>query len=86
MIGRRLVVPTEYIPLEHERTFVPKPIGVTYTCEKCNDGDMVLDTSVKPDFIGEHLMFKHICTNPTCDCTMMLPKQYPYVEWVKEET
>lgn len=70
-----------FTPKEHEETFNVKPIGVKYICEFCNEGEMktVAGSEVK---MGFPPMFDHKCTK--CGKTMLLPKMYPYIEWVHE--
>ena len=66
----------------HEETFDITPIGVKYICEFCNEGEMVRDTS-QTVLMSDPPMFQHICTK--CGKTMILPKVYPYIEWVPVE-
>lgn len=60
---------------KHEKSFHVYPIGIKYTCEFCNEGEMIIDTSKQK----EHNLFPHTCTK--CHKTMFLPKMYPYIEW-----
>jgi len=74
-----------YIPKEHEFVFKPIPIGVGYTCEFCNEGELIHDVSIVADPntpVGSNL-FPHKCSN--CNRVMWLPKVYPYIEWKKGE-
>lgn len=62
------------------------PVGVRYICEFCNEGEMKFDRS-QPVGIPEPgmmpTMFPHVCEK--CGKAMLLPKMYPYVDWVKKE-
>ena len=67
---------------EHEQAFNIKPVGVKYICELCNDGEMIVDP------YGDTLMsnpplIPHKCNK--CSGTMHLPKQYPYIEWIRDD-
>lgn len=70
-----------YTPKEHEFIFRPTPIGVGYTCEFCNEGEMVFDKDSKDNYDATKNLYKHKCTN--CNSNMLLPKVYPYIEWSK---
>lgn len=69
---------------EHERVFELVPIGIKYICEFCNKGEqrMSPDNSFNPSD-GKPLMLKHVCSE--CGKEMMLPKPYPFVEWIPKE-
>lgn len=65
-----------------------KPVGVSYRCEFCNEGEMIFD--VKAVMTNQVIiapnqapLFPHICTK--CNKTMKLQKQYPYIDWIKLE-
>lgn len=68
---------------DHEETFDVKPIGVKYKCEFCNIGEQKLVTGKPVEIIDCQLppLREHKCTK--CGKTMMLPKAYPYIEWVE---
>lgn len=72
---------SESIRQPHEKEFKVNPIGVMYICEFCNEGEMKVDIigTIKTD-IGVPL-FPHKCTK--CGKTMHLPKQYPYIDWIR---
>ena len=69
-----------------ERTFDIKPVGVKYICEFCNEGEMVYENN-QPIFVEtintQPVMHSHVCTK--CGKTMLLPKMYPYIEWISDE-
>lgn len=69
---------------DHEEMFDIKPVGIRYICEFCNEGEMktVPGSEAKLSFPP---MFDHKCTK--CGKMMLLPKIYPYIEWIpsKEE-
>ena len=67
-----------YTPKEHEELFDIKPIGVRYICEYCNEGEMIYDRTV----IIDQLLKKHTCNH--CNGELLLPKVYPYIEWIPE--
>lgn len=69
-------------PSEHERTFPIKPIGVKYICEFCNEGEMVHNDN-EPIRMSNPPLISHRCTK--CGKDMLLPKVYPYVEWIPAE-
>lgn len=69
-----------FVPNEHERTFNVTPIGVKYICEFCNKGEMKYSPS--DEVISSMSLLFHKCTN--CGKAMMLPKMYPYIEWIEE--
>lgn len=71
-------------PSEHERTFPIKPIGVKYICEFCGEGEMKVSEDAHTFVLTSNPpLIKHVCTK--CGKEMLLPKSYPYVEWVAEE-
>ncbi|MCM1230756.1 MAG: hypothetical protein NC489_11530 [Ruminococcus flavefaciens] len=65
------------------------PVAISYTCEFCGKGKMV----VRKDHLanlGIHistekgpLMIDHVCTE--CGKFMKLPEPYPKLEWVGKE-
>ena len=71
-----------YDPKPFEETFELKPIGVKRICEHCNEGEMKYtmqnEFSSVDNFVSS--MKKHQCTK--CGGVLMLPKIYPYIEWV----
>lgn len=71
-----------FTPREHERVFSIKPVGVKYICEFCGEGEMkhIPSSEVK---LNIPPLFNHKCTN--CGKIMMLPKMYPYIEWIPAE-
>jgi len=74
-----------YVPKEFEATFELKPIGVKRICEHCNEGEMEYvfeDTAGSFDNFKTS-MKKHRCKK--CGGELLLPKIYPYIEWVKVE-
>lgn len=76
----------QYTPINNEKLYKASPVMVTYTCERCNNGEMILDQHTMPRQIGNTaLMFRHQCDNPECGYFMELPKQYPYIEWIRKE-
>ena len=77
-----------YQPKKGEEVFEIKPVGVRYKCEHCKKGEMKVEMEPGKDpFIwSEKLgrgMVQHKCTN--CQLELLLPKQYPYIEWVPLE-
>ena len=75
--------------LPHEETFEIRPVGIRYRCEFCHEGEMkyendqpvmIEDLSLKS---SKPRMHTHRCTK--CNKTMLLPKIYPYIEWICEE-
>lgn len=71
-------------PSEHERTFPIKPIGVKYICEFCGEGEMKVSEDARTFVLTSNPpLIKHVCTK--CGKEMLLPKSYPYVEWVPVE-
>ena len=68
----------------HEEAFDVKPVGIRYICELCGEGEMRLHDDgpvmVEAVYPPRPPLRKHICTK--CGGTMMLPKAYPYIEWV----
>ena len=71
-----------YQPKEHEATFPIEPIGVKRICEHCGEGEMVRDPC-EPIRMSNPPLFPHNCTK--CGGKLLLPKGYPYIEWVPEE-
>lgn len=73
-----------FTPNKNEETFDVKPIGVRYRCEFCNIGEQKLVTG-KPvvlEAVGSFPKLReHKCTH--CGKIMMLPKAYPYIEWIE---
>ena len=71
---------------EHEKMFNIKPVGIKYKCEFCNDGEMKLVTEDLPFIYEDEMpnMHPHRCTK--CGKMMLLPKMYPYIEWVPEDS
>jgi hypothetical protein len=69
---------------EHERFFDVHPVGVKYICEFCNEGEMKVDTEDEERLYiptdRNKFMIKHKCTK--CGKTLLLPKSYPYIEWI----
>ena len=70
-----------YEPKEYEATFSIKPIGVKRICEHCSEGEMVRDHD-EPIRMTNPPLFPHKCKR--CGGTLLLPKTYPYIEWVSE--
>lgn len=75
---------------ENEERFEIRPIGIRYKCPYCHEGEMksiIGEESlikIKNDGkINNPLLFRHICTK--CNKTLLLPKQYPYIEWEKND-
>lgn len=73
-----------YTPKNHEEIFNVKPIGVRYICEFCHNGEMIASNS-DPIILTDGIphMRKHYCN--ICGAQMMLPKTYPYIEWVEDK-
>lgn len=67
----------------HEETFPIKPVGVKYKCEFCGVGEQVVDPDCHSVIMTNPPLIQHKCTY--CGKIMNLPKQYPRVEWVKED-
>lgn len=69
---------------DHEEMFDVKPVGVRYRCELCEKGEMVVDHQegemIKLAVDVKPMLIRHQCTK--CKGTMMLPKSYPYIEWI----
>ena len=67
---------------EHEETFPVRPVGIKYRCEFCNEGEQILDKSEKLVISAgqKPKLRKHKCNK--CGKEMMLPKAYPYIEWL----
>jgi DNA-directed RNA polymerase subunit RPC12/RpoP len=77
-----------FVPSEHERTFSVKPVGVKYICEHCGEGEMIADTETPLSIpvnaiVTTPMMRPHRCTK--CNGKLLLPKVYPYIEWIPEE-
>ena len=70
---------------EHEEAFELKPVGIRYTCEFCNEGEMIYDSNnpFSLQEFGHTRMISHKCNK--CGKDMKLPKTYPYIEWVTAE-
>lgn len=70
----------------NEEAFEVRPIGIRYICEHCHEGEMVVDNS-DGQFLNTVLtnppLIPHRCTK--CGGTLMLPRSYPYIEWVPVE-
>lgn len=73
-----------YQPKENEVIFPIKPVGVKYICPSCHIGQMTASTA-EPIVVrhGEIPSIKHYCDN--CGAQLLLPKVYPYVEYVPVE-
>lgn len=68
---------------EHERSFPIKPIGIKYICEFCGEGEMKMSDDASNFILTSNPpLIKHVCTK--CGKDMLLPKSYPYIEWVPE--
>ena len=63
---------------EHEEAFSIRPIGIRYICEFCHKGEMKYFSHD-----AEKRLFAHRCTK--CNKEMLLPKMYPYIEWIPGE-
>ena len=72
---------------KHERVVKLKPVGISYICEICHEGEMIVDNRepiiVPLGGLGNAPMRSHYCNK--CGAQMKLPKSYPYVEWLTEE-
>lgn len=69
-----------------ERPIRLLPVGVKYTCEFCNDGEMKFDNSQLVGIPEQGViptLFPHLCSR--CGKSMLLPKIYPYIDWVEKE-
>ena len=73
-----------YDPKNNEETFEVHPIGVRYKCEFCNNGEQRFDINdpKTKETMRENNLFRHTCTN--CGKEMLLPKIYPYIEWLEK--
>jgi len=63
----------------NEEAFCIRHIGVRYICEFCHEGEMKY-LAPGDDNAG---LFLHRCTK--CNKEMLLPKMYPYIEWIPGE-
>ena len=63
----------------NEEAFCIRHIGVRYICEVCHEGEMKY-LAPGDDNAG---LFLHRCTK--CNKEMLLPKMYPYIEWIPGE-
>lgn len=63
----------------NEEAFCIRHIGVRYICEFCHEGEMKY-LAPGDDNAGLSL---HRCTK--CNKEMLLPKMYPYIEWIPGE-
>lgn len=61
-----------------EEMFEIKPMGVRYICEFCNEGEQRFQPLAAEKTASS--MFPHKCTK--CGKGMMLPRVYPYIEWI----
>lgn len=70
-----------------EEAFEVRPIGIRYRCEFCNEGEMIaspeLKLVVEAVKIEGPVMIRHICSK--CNKEMLLPKSYPYIEYIPIE-
>ena len=70
---------------DHEEAFKVYPVGIRYKCEQCGKGEMIATQSDPMVFDSisnlSHLR-KHKCTE--CGLELLLPKTYPYIEWLSE--
>jgi DNA-directed RNA polymerase subunit RPC12/RpoP len=74
-----------YQPKNNEKAFPINPVLITYVCEHCGKGEMKVipdQTPLKWPQL-EPVMHKHRCTK--CGGELLLPKTYPYIEWVPGE-
>lgn len=73
-----------FVPSEHEKLSKLIPIAVSYQCELCNDGIMEADPNdpivMEMTNPPRMQMRRHFCNK--CNGMLMLPKTYPYVEWI----
>lgn len=71
----------------HEETFEVKPVGIRYRCELCDEGEMILNETepvvVEMSYPPKSPLRRHVCNK--CGGVLMLPKAYPYIEWVPVE-
>ena len=65
--------------MNNEERFQIKPEGVRYICEFCNEGEM----KYIPHIPADNHLYEHECTK--CKKHMLLPKVYPYIDWVPLE-
>ena len=63
----------------NEEAFCIRHIGVRDICEFCHEGEMKY-LAPGDDNAG---LFLHRCTK--CNKEMLLPKMYPYIEWIPGE-
>jgi len=74
-----------YNPKENEVIFDVRPIGIAYKCEYCHEGEqeLIKDKPIVVESGGSiPKLREHKCNK--CGKTMMLPKAYPYIEWIRE--
>lgn len=71
-----------YQPKPNEAVFNIRPIGIKYICEHCGEGEMVRNPNGLLRMSNPPLI-PHHCTK--CDGELLLPKTYPYIEWIPEE-
>lgn len=69
---------------DHEERFNIRPVGIKYRCEFCGEGEMKVSDDARTFILTSNPpMIKHICTK--CGKDMLLPKSYPYIEWIPVE-
>ena len=70
----------------NEKRVPMKSVAVKYICEFCHEGEQIaLDADiVKLDdgTLKKPPMVKHRCNK--CGREMMLPRPYPYLEWMED--
>ena len=67
---------------EFEELFDVKPIGVKYRCEYCGEGEQIYQSTRETvESLLQTDMYQHKCDK--CGMVLMLPKVYPYIEWIK---
>ena len=71
----------------NEKAFKIIPVGIKYVCEFCHEGEMITikddNNTLVVNMVDVHpLMIKHRCNK--CSKEMLLPKSYPYIEWIPE--
>lgn len=70
----------------HEVIEEAKPVAIKYICEHCNNGEMIAVTNevlIVPLEKSGPPMVKHRCNK--CGGELMLPKTYPYIEWLTKD-